>query len=396
MKAAKYLILGTLLIGLAMALSITAENPLQTVEKGKVADFKIQITNTEADQQNILLSAESDLPVSLSEEVISLASGETKIVHLFAVTENAEQGLHLIKFNANGQIENLAVNVEEGNGILEINSIYDKIKVLQGETQELKFLIRNNGDEKLRNIVISGDIPESLSPQYPETFNLDAKAVKEISIKINVPKDYPTGEYDVRVFAGSGNTITKAETTIEVEGRKSLKDALDIQIMLPWEPVKENGKVIGYKITAKVRNRLISDLSNVEWKFEGMPETWEVSGNEPFTIKGYETKYVELTIIPDSFAEKQVNITLEKDGEVITSQTITFAGYKVGAPTGLVIAGGSTLIGAVVVIALIIALLYVRAKNAEKDQKEIEETKTYLEKIVSKISGEAKSKTKKK
>ncbi len=390
MTGIKNIIAGLLLVGIALALSINTVNPLVTVPKGGVADFEIQITNYDQ-AQNVLVTADSkDVYTSISEPSFHLDTNKTKTIHVFGVTNGLGEGVYLIKLNINGQVENLAVNVQEGVDALKLTSVYEEVSVMQGETQDLKFIIRNEGNERLRNIVIEGTIPEVLNPKYPEPFDLDPNEVKELKIRITVPIYFPADEYELTVKAGSGNVITQADFILNIEGAEPLTDRLDMKLLLPWEPVKEEtGKIIGYELSFRIKNRGISDLNNVEWKIEGLPEGWEVSGNEPFSIEGYETKTINLTIIPTSFSETPLNISLIKDDSVITKEQVVLAGYKIGMPTGMAFFGGSTLIGAVIIIALVIALLYIRSRNAEAEKIEEQKTRDYLEKLVEKAKKEA-------
>lgn len=385
MKLVKYIVAGTLLIGLAFALNINIPSQLQTVPRGQVADYSITILNLD-EGQNVMITATSEAPISMTEQTFFLEQFEEKTVHLLAVTNTLGESMYLITIDINGQVYNLALYVDEGSPVLRFDAITDTIEATQGETQSIKFLIRNEGKERMRNIVIEGDIPKGLSPEYPIVFDLAPNQMRQIEVNVSVPEDYPTDEYEVEVKAGSGNLVVEEDILIKIVGRESLEDKLVFDVLLPWEPVKEeeNGNTIGYALTLRITNRGISDVSNVRFKFKGMPETWEITGDEDFNIEGYETKDIVLQIVPADFGEHEVNITLVRDAETITSQTILFAGYKVGTTTGMVIAGGDVFAGILVIVIIAVILLYVRQRSSDEEKKEEQETRAYLEDLVKK------------
>lgn len=391
----KYLIAGLLMMSMALALNVNIDNPLITVSKGQVADYGITITNPD-EGMNVLVTTSSDVPTSISETAFYLDQFESNTIHVFAITNGLGEGLYLIELDVNGQKYNLALNIKAGEPALFFDPIYDEITVRQGEFQDLKFLVRNEGKERLRNIVFEGNIPTSLDPEYPETLDLDPNEMREVEVRITIPEDYPADEYEFIVKAGAGNTIKMADIIVEVKEGESLEDKLDLDLLLPWNPIKEGDNIIGYRFDFRITNRGMSDLHDVEFRFIGVPEGWDISGDETFDIQGYERKDIQMDIIPADFDERDINVSLVKGNETITSQVITFAGYKVGM-TGFALMGGDLVIGILVVVILSIVLLYVRQKYGKEEAVEEEETKSYLEKLVEKSKAEeAKKKTPKK
>lgn len=390
----KYLIAGLLMMGMALALNVNIDNPLITVSKGQVADYSITITNPD-EGMNVLVTASSDVPTSISENAFYLDQLESNTIHVFAITNGLGEGLYLIELDVSGQKYNLALNIRTGEPALFFDPVYDEIVVRQGEFQDLKFLVRNEGKERLRNIVFEGNIPTSLDPEYPETLDLDPNEMREIEVRITIPEDYPADEYEFIIKAGAGNTIKMADIIVEVKEGESLEDKLDLDLLLPWNPIKEEDNTIGYRLDFRITNRGMSDLHDVEFRFVDVPEGWDISGDESFDIQGYERKDIQIDIIPADFDERNINITLVKGNETITSQMISFAGYKVGI-TGFALMGGDLVIGILVIVILAIVLLYVRQKYGGEEAAEEEETKSYLEKLVEKSKQEEKKKTPKK
>ncbi|MEM0372809.1 MAG: hypothetical protein QXO69_03170 [archaeon] len=393
LKGLKYVIAGLLMVSMALALSVSAPVQLQTVSEGQVASFAVTVTNNEANQ-NVLITATSDIPVSLSDSAFYLASGESKTVNVFAVTNGLTESMHLIKLKVNSQEMYLAVSVKEGTQSLIFNAVYDEVSAMQDEHQDLKFILRNEGKQRIRNIVIEGNIPESLSPKYPAPIDLDANEVKEVKIRVTVPQDYPADSYDLVVKAGAGNFIAEASVILNVESAGPLKDRIDTEVLLPWKAVKnDDGVAVGYNVTFRVKNLGINDINGITWAFAGLPEGWQINGNDSFNLEGYAQKDVSLTVIPKSFDDTKVNVSLMKGTEELAKQKLNFAGYNIGkAPTGMFLFGGSTAVGVIIVIALVIALLYVRSKNASADEEEEKQTRDYLQKLVEKAKKEQKSK----
>ncbi|NYZ80204.1 hypothetical protein H0N95_03080 [Candidatus Micrarchaeota archaeon] len=303
------------------------------------------------------------------------------------------ESMHLINLKISGinsQEISLAVSVKEGTQSLLLNSVYSEVSAMQDEHQDLKFILRNEGKERIRNIVIEGNIPFTLSPEYPEPIDLNANEVKEIKIRITVPQDYPADAYDLVVKAGAGNFVVEAPIILNVESAGPFQDRIDTEVLTPWVAIKnDDGKAIGYNVTFRVKNLGITDLNGITWSFAGMPEGWDVSGNEQFSIEGYGQKDISLVVVPKSFDSSKVNVSFMKGDELLSKERLEFAGFKIGqAPTGMFLFGGSTAVGVIIVLALVGALLYVRSKNAKGDDDEEVQTRDYLQKLVDKAKKE--------
>lgn len=382
----KYLITGLLIISTVFALSVDIDNQFETVQEGQVASYDVTVSNT-GNPTNVLITTDSELSVAVTEPLFHLETDEAKSIKILAITNGLGEGVYVIEFDVNGQEYKIGLNVEEESPVLSFESVYDDLTISQGEYQDLKFIIRNEGKERLRNIVIEGNLPQSFAAEYPEPLDLGGETTQEIKVRIHVPKDYPTDNYEYTIKAGSGNQIGEAEVFIEVEGGSTIKDRLDVDVLLPWESIKEEGTTVGYEVTFRVRNRGIADINDVEWVIEGMPENWEVEGNEVFSVNGYDTMDLVFKVVPSSFSEQEVNISFVKDGEVITTEKLTFAGHKIGfSGTGLVIGGGSAIWGIIIVVIIAFALMYVRNMNQESDEQEEVETRKYLKDLVNKAS----------
>ncbi len=391
MNFVRYVILGLLLISVGLSLSVNIPNQLQTVAKGQVADFPVTVQNTQNSSVTVLVSAASSAPVSVSDRAFTLGSYQSKDIHVFAVTSSLGEGVYLIALKINDGTYNLAVNVQKNSPILRFDPVYDTIDVVQGEYQDLKFLVRNEGSERLRNIVIRGDIATSLKAQYPVPFDLAPNQVKQVSVRVTVPADYNPDEYELALTAGAGNLVEKATVLLRVTQAENLKNKVSLEVLSPWEAVKENntGNTIGYKIPFRITNNAISDVSRITWKLVGLPDGWEIMNNDSFSLKGFETKDVSVTFIPKDFSEHSVNVTIMKGLDLLATQNVTFNGFKVGAATGFVILGGDAFLGLVVVIVIAIGVIYVRRRNAKQEVAEETETRSYLEKLVEESKTEA-------
>ncbi|MFH0986622.1 MAG: hypothetical protein V1911_01085, partial [Candidatus Micrarchaeota archaeon] len=286
MNYMKALILALLLVSAGAALEVSIDNPLETVAVGGVAHYYVTINN-DGGSKNVIVSADSELPISVTEDEFYLAAGELKDIDMFVIAGDGE-GLYPIVLTVNDKDYDLALLVENGTADLVMNSVYDQVEVAAGQYQDLRFIVRNEGNERMRNILVRGDIPTSMDPEYPVEFNLDANEVKEVKVRVTVPADYPAAEYEFVLKAVTGNIKAEAETMLVVNEAPSIENALEMNA-LNWEAVKTDGTVTGYKITFKVINRAIADITGVSWTFEGMPEDWAVSGSDKFDIAGYET-----------------------------------------------------------------------------------------------------------
>lgn len=218
MDVCRGIFIGLLLVGLAFGLEITINNPLVTVKEGGIADYFIIISNTDAGQ-NVNISVSSNIPVSVSDSGFYLENNTEKYVHVFAVAGNIEPGAYSIKFDVKTDKTysyNLGLIVEEGLPSLLFNSVYDDASVKQGDSYYLRFNIRNEGIDKIKNIIITSDLPESFEPVYPSSFSLNAGESREASVKITVPSDYLPSTYDFTFKAASGDIERTASARITV------------------------------------------------------------------------------------------------------------------------------------------------------------------------------------
>ncbi len=381
----KYVIAGLLLVSTVFSLSVNIPNQFQTVQEGQVASFDVMVSNS-GQPVNVLITTDSELSVAVSDPLFHLNTNESKDVKVLAVTNGLGKGVYVIKLNINGQEYDVGVNVEAQTPVLSFTPIYNNLEVVQGQYQDLRFILRNNGKERIRNIVIEGNLPETFNAEYPAPIDLAGNEVREVKVRIHVPKDYPVDDYEYTVKAGAGNQIVTAPVYLTVKGLTSVKDRLDAQVLLPWNAIKnDDGKTIGYKITFRIRNRQIYDINNVEWKFANLPEGWKVEGNDTFSIKGYGVKDIALKFYPTSFTAQKVNVSLVKGNETIVSKEIEFSGEKIGfTGSGLVVGGGSAFWGIVLLIAIALAIYYVRNQNALKEEEEEKKTNEYLKELVEK------------
>ena len=382
----KYMIAGLLLVSTVFSLSVNIPNQFQTVQEGQVASFDVIVSNA-GQPVNVLITTDSELPTSLSEPLFHLDTDESKTVNLLAVTNGLGGGVYAISLDVNGQKYDVGVNVEKQTPVLSFTPIYNDLTVTQGQYQDLRFILRNNGKERVRNIVIEGNLPETFKADYPAPIDLAGEEVKEVNVRIHVPKDYPVDDYEYTVKAGAGNQITTAPVYLKVIGLTSLKDRLDSKVLLPWKAIKDEGKTTGYEITFRVRNRQIYDINDVNWVFTNLPKDWKVEGNDSFSIKGYGTKDLVLKLYPTNFNEQAVNVSFVKDNETITTSKLELAGSKIGfTGTGLVIGGGSAFWGIILLVAIALALFYIRNQNEIKEEEEEKRTNEYLKKLVEKTA----------
>lgn len=365
-------ILATALSASAFALDVNVENQVKTISTGETAQFIVNLENTGTEEELVSLSTESDVTTMFSDDEVVLGAGQEKVVYLFALSADKGEGTYLIQLNANEETLNLALEIEEGQPALELYNGYGKVTAVQDSSQSIKMVAKNTGDEEIENVVVSGDFSEKLDAEYPEPFDLEAGEEKQVSVVLNVPLDFPKDEYDYEVTIASGSTKATQEVEIEVIGALPMKNRMSLKVLNAWEKMVDgNGEPIGYKVPVKVVNKGLVDLEEVQWQIEGLPEGWNVTGNEAFEIEGAET--VEKTInfnAHGNFEDKTVELTLVKNDREITSEQIEFKGRKVGVTgTGLVLGGsGSIMLGLIVVAALALFVYMVREKNRHMER----------------------------
>lgn len=365
----KVMLVGILITSVAAALQVNIPNQVKEVPQGEPAQYAIELFNDGSTQEDVKLSAESEMQVTFSDKEILMAPGESQTVYLFAMTQGKEKGTYFIKLKANDVMESLALNVNEGAPSLAIYNSYETITVPQRSSQKLKMVVRNTGTEEIENIVVKGDITEKLNPEYPDSFDLDAGEEKEVNVLVEVPDGYPTDEYTFEITAGSGSLKASREIDLNIVESSPLKGRLKLEAVKPWEKLLREGEAVGYEVTFRTTNKGLTDLEDVEFKVTGLPEDWNVSGTEAFDIEGGEIVEKDLKFdTKGDFSEETVKVELVKDGKEITSQEMDFQGSNIGvAGTGLAIGGlGSALFGLVVLVAAVFVVLYVRETNLNK------------------------------
>ena len=206
---------------LAAALQVGVSNEVATVQQGKVAAFQVTVYNDGSRSQTVRVSAESDLPVSVSQESFTLAPGQSKTLNVLAVTLNSKLGVYLVNLKVRDNVKTdsfaLAVNIVEGAPGLLFDAIYGPdLFVKQGQKLDWKFSIRNQGKVALENVIVSGDIPTQFNAEYPAPFSLQPGEDHEFDIPIRVPAGYPAGDISVTLKAASGSLQYELPVGIEV------------------------------------------------------------------------------------------------------------------------------------------------------------------------------------
>lgn len=387
-KIIKMAFVAMLIIGVASALQVEAPTQVKTTQKGEMAQYAVELTNENSNTVQVSLSVESEVSTTLSDELISISPGQTKTIRVFAVPETVGEGTYMINLQASQETLSLALNIEEGAPALSLTNSYGKMTVKQGTSQEIKLVARNTGNREIKNIVLKSDLSEKFNAEYPDSFDLEPDETREVSVVAKIPSDYPKGEYTYTVEAASGDIQATREVNLNIVGKLPVKDRLTLEAKEPWETIQGEEGPQGYKVTFEITNKGLTDLENVEWEMENVPEDWNLTGTENFDIKGGEI--IQKTVFFDSqgeFSEETVEVKLLKDGEPITSKELEFSGEKVGlAGTGLVLGGGSLFIGTLtaIVVALVFAFLYIRERNLSKNTLKKHSDKKYLEKLVDK------------
>jgi len=330
----------------AASLRINVEEQVKEVTAGEAAHFLVDITNEGEETADVELSlGETELSVSFSDlpgKEFSLEPNETKTAHVLASTrrEHAEQTFS-VPLYVNGRYRPLAVEVRRGIDALRLHRAYEEITVTQGSSQKIQFITENTGDQRIKNIVIDGEISTRLDPQYPKAFFLNAKEQRSTPITIEVPDDFPTGRYVYEVTAASGDVIgSRSEVILNVVESSPLKDRLRLRTISPWEPLTEDGEEVGYRVTFEIENKGLMDIQDVEWDIEGLPREWNISGDQDFDIQGGETARRTLEFHTGrDFSRQTLQIGLVKDGMEITREQIEFEGDRIGVRVGGLVIG---------------------------------------------------------
>jgi len=271
---------------------------------------------------------------------------------------------------------------------------YRDVTVRQGEFQYLKFMLKNNGNTALKNILISGDISERFNPEYPSNgFTLYAHESKEITVKVTVPQDYPEGMYTMRLTAASGSNEATAEMDLYVAKRIEYVGKLDVKLV-GLNKVIVDGQTTGYELIVRLKNMGTTDLNNVKASIQGIPSSWEILGDTSADVRSFEVKDITLRAMTTDFSQHQATVVVSKDNQELGSVAVTLSadtaqGDAGSSGTGFFFAGGSFLFGLLVIAVLALVLLYVRQRNKHEDDVEDVRTKNYLERLVDEAKRDA-------
>lgn len=383
----KVVLVGALLIGVASALQVNVQDQVKSTMKGETVKYEVEITNTDSNKTVAELSTDSEVSTSLSDEEVILQPQETRTVWLMASPLEQGEGTYMIDLKVNQEMKSLALNVEDGQSSLDLTTSYKKVTVEQGTSKKIKVIVRNNGNREIENIVLGSDLSEKFEPQYPEPFSLEKDESREVSILVEIPEDYPSGEHTYTVSTASGNLKTTEEMKVNIVDTLPMEERLSVEALKPWEKLEENGEATGYEVTFEVHNKGLNDIDNVEWDVQGLPNDWEVTGNDKkFSVEGGQVVQNDLYFHSNGdFSEQTAEVRLVKDGEVITTQNLTLEGNKVGvSATGMFLAGGSLVLGVIALIAVVLAFLYIRERNNRRSASQLESDRSYLENLVDK------------
>ncbi|RLG20650.1 hypothetical protein DRN74_04995 [Candidatus Micrarchaeota archaeon] len=368
------------------------ENPIVSLSSEKdVAHFSVMIRNNVPDERDITILVKTDLPFSISKESFHMLPYTRDYFDIWVPAVGLEKGLHPIDVIAyDGETSSrlkLIVDVEESGEKLVVDPITESVTVRQGEEQNLRILVRNLGEEELKNIVISGDIPTAFDPQYPPVFNLEAGQSKDLSIKIGVPADYPDGQKEFTITAASGNVESSTKVKVKIWKKFSYESMVSMRL-IAMEPLKdEEGNVEGYKIRVNVENKGPTDANNLLFTLSDLPAGWSIENNEAFDLRAFQILDREIIIKASDFDEHKTELLLVKGSETVASLPLLIAGYKIGVYstgiTGMLFGGSSTImLGVLVFVILLLILLYIRQRNQLEDQLAIVGAKKRFEKMI--------------
>jgi uncharacterized membrane protein len=382
-----------LLVATAFA-DLSIKSPVQviTVDQGDVADFNITITNLYDTTQWITVSANSTVLTAVSPKNFTLAAGVLQYAHVFAITTGVAPGYYPINVNITDNYyeydATFVVGVTEGTPSLGLDSAYDEVVMEQGDFKDLIFVLRNDGTDTIRNVVISGDVPDGFQPEYPAVLDLSPGASRNVVVKITAPRDYPAGTYEFTIKAASGSQEVKANVMVTVKKQPVFTDALEIQ-RADVGPLKQGSDIVGYSLTLRVKNRAGRDMQDVGVVL-GNASGWVLSGQTSFDIQRYETKDIEISIKNVDYDEKGIAVQLEKDNKMVANQTVVFSGSKIGMPTGMFYLGSSLTIGLLFVAIAVVVLLYVREKNRRVSSEGAVRDEAYLQMLADRARDEPK------
>lgn len=363
-----------------LALEVSSDALIKKVSQGSTAEFLLTVKNPGLTNAN--LSVATTLPTSFTGQNLNFSgSVDTR---LFVFTNWAKPDIYLITVTATAGSskyeKDLVLVVGEGVPVLRIDSQYASLSVAPGSSQELRFTVANAGNDILRNVVISSDIPQGLSPEYPAPFDL-APGSKDVAVRITVPESHAEGYYTYNVKAGSGNVEESDSVRIYVQGKPSFVGA--VEMGLESTPLVESGEIKGYLLNVRLRNKGSLDVQGLSLH-AAVPADWTVSGDRLADLRAFETKDVQLSVVPKDFEARNITVSLTRDAAEVASQSITLAGYRVAAGgTGAFFLGsGSLTIGLLILAVALLVLFYVRQRNKYEDRLDELKTKSYLTQLV--------------
>ncbi len=405
MRWTSFVLAGIMLLGIGFSeIFVTLQSdPVQVAgDASNPAHYEFKVYATSTEEVEVEVSTAAGWYMSADDQHFTLGRGGVKYVDLFVIipsSANSDKYPVYVTFKTPEKdyyYRGLYVQREEPQNTqehvknqLELKSEYREITVKQGESQTLYFLIRNNGDTPLKNVLISGDVSQRLNPEYPVSgFTVFPHEKKVLPVKITVPKDYPVGYYEITLKAASGDLEDSDSVLLHVVEKYSYQGSVEMT-MVSEDKLEEDGKTVGYEIVLKVKNNEVTDLNNVEVHVEGLPEGWEVEGDTVFSLKGSELRTIRIKIRTNDFSKQDVRIALVKDGEEIAAVDTVLAGERIGI-TGAFYVGGSFLLGILVAgLAVAGAFYYVRQKNIEKEEEEDMKTREYLKQLVEQAKADA-------
>ncbi len=385
-KLAKVMLIGALLIGAASALQMNIPTQYRKVAEGQPAQYKAVITNDGTETTEVALSWESDISISVEDDLFTLDPNETREISVFALSDGEGEGTYSTTLYANNQVESFATQVEAGAPSLSLVNSYGEITVEQGSSHKIKLIARNTGNTKIENIVFKSDLSEKFNAEHPDSFDLEPGESREVSILVNIPEEYPKGEYTYTVKAASGSLKATSEVDLNIVKSLPIKERLSLNALEPWRKLVKDGEDQGYEVPFEVRNKGLTDIEEVDWEVKGIPSDWKVTGDDEVTVKGGQV--IQQTLKIDSngdYSPTTAEVQLVKDGIVITSKEIELQGSEVGetAATGMVIGSTASLtLGIAVLLALVFLILYVRERNLSRTHLKKESDEEYLEKLV--------------
>jgi len=393
----KHILLGILLlIGAAFALTVNSPEAVQTVVGGEAIAFELVLAGN---GETVDLTVDSELPVSLSQNFIEVSGVE--YVDVIAYTKNFDTSAYGIEVTAetddNTYTYQLSVVIKGQEASLKLDLVYDELELIPGEEAEIEFVLTNTGTQTLKNVIIKSDFLKSFEPDYPNTLVLTAGEEEELTIDIEVPLEAAEEEYIFTITAATGDIEVSKEIEIEVAEEEDIENAIDLDVEDSWKAIKDqDDNIIGYEIAFTVENDESITLKDVEVEFSNMPSDWEVKGDLDFDIEPYDEEEYEIKVYPANFDEITTRMKLVHNDRIVASESLSFAGYKVGAPTGFFFVGGSLTIGILLVVIIILVVLFLRQKSQFSEKVEDVKTKAYLEDLVKKAQSERKTSRKKK